>query len=133
MQTHLRIARPVTDLALSRSMYCDGLGMRVIGSFEDHDGFDGVMLGRMGMSYHIELTYCRSHPVQPSPTPEDLIVFYVPNDDDWRMACDRILAAGFVEVEPYNPYWALRGRSFADRDGYLIVLQNAFWDNGVED
>ena len=62
MQTHLRIARPVTDLKRAKTMYCEGLGLRVIGSFADHAGFGGVMLGRADLQYHFEFTVCRAHP-----------------------------------------------------------------------
>jgi len=78
MSHHLRIARPVSDLARTTTMYCHGLGLRIVGSFEDHDGFDGVMLGLKGSGYHFEFTHSRTHPVVPAPTPEDLLVFYVP-------------------------------------------------------
>ena len=53
-------------------MYCQGLGLHVIGRFEDHDGFDGIMLGFAGASYHVEFTCSATHPVAASPTPEDL-------------------------------------------------------------
>jgi hypothetical protein len=59
-------------------MYCRGLGLCVIDSFENHGGFDGVMLGLAGASYHFEFTYCRALPVAPAPTPEDLVVLYIP-------------------------------------------------------
>jgi len=39
-----------------------------------------------------------------------------------------MLAAGFRAVRPQNPYWDQEGRSFADLDGYRVVLQNAAWD-----
>ena len=48
MPPHLRIARPVIDLARSAKLYRDGLGLELLGSFEDHAGFDGVMLGVPG-------------------------------------------------------------------------------------
>jgi len=38
-----------------------------------------------------------------------------------------MLDAGFVEVAPFNPYWRQRGRSFADYDGYRVVLEHASW------
>src|SRR5688572_23155900 len=33
MHHHLRIARPVRDLAAARAMYCRGLGLQVLGHF----------------------------------------------------------------------------------------------------
>lgn len=132
MPHQLRIARPVTDLAASQAMYCRGLGLHVIGSFEDHAGFDGVMLGTAGASYHFEFTYCRSHPVVPAPTPEDLVVLYLPSPPEWREACANMLAAGFKRVASFNPYWDVSGRTYEDRDGYRLVLQNAEWSNVEE-
>jgi hypothetical protein len=110
-------------------MYCHGLGLRVVGSFEDHDGFDGVMLGLESSNYHFEFTHCRTHPVVPAPTPEDLLVFYVPAAAGWQTACASMLAAGFKQVSAFNPYWETRGRTYEDSDGYRIVLQQAEWSN----
>ena len=87
MTPHLRIARPVSDLRRSVDMYCRGLGLRVVDSFEDHEGFDGVMLGFEGAGYHFEFTYCRAHPVAPAPTAEDLVVLYIPDAGQWQRLC----------------------------------------------
>ncbi|WP_332451430.1 hypothetical protein [Burkholderia ubonensis] len=70
-------------------MYCDAFGLAVLARFQDHDGFDGVMLGREGTDYHFEFTHCRTRPVAPTPTPEDLIVFHLPDGETWKAACDR--------------------------------------------
>ncbi|HEY7712957.1 MAG TPA: VOC family protein [Candidatus Binatia bacterium] len=129
MPHHLRIARPVSDIARTKDMYCRGLGLRFIGSFEDHDGFDGVMLGMAGANYHFEFTHCRKHPVHPAPTIEDLAVFYIPAESEWEAACARMLAAGFKQVTAFNPYWEIRGRTYEDHDGYRIVLQQTEWSN----
>lgn len=132
MTYQLRIARPVSDLARTRALYCAGLDLQLLGHFEDHAGFDGVMLGNVGAGHHFEFTYCRMHPVRPTPTPEDLIVLYIPAATTWRDACARMLAAGFVAVASLNPYWDVHGRTFIDHDGYRIVLQNAAWQNTLD-
>ena len=108
-------------------MYCRGLGLCVVATFEDHDGFDGVMLGFDGATYHFEFTHSRKHPISPTPTIEDLVVFYVPSRSDWAATCARMEAAGFRRVTSFNPYWDLRGRTFEDCDGYRIVLEQAQW------
>lgn len=132
MSYHLRIARPVRDIHQTTSTYCAGLDFRVLGRFEDHQGFDGVMLGKAGVNYHFEFTYCHHHSVEPTPTPEDLAVFYIPDAREWKTTCANMLAAGFKQVVSFNPYWDKQGQTFEDRDGYRIVLQNAEWVN-VED
>jgi len=125
MRLHLRIARPVRELSTSARMYCRGLGLSVLERFEDHDGFDGVMLGVPGADHHFEFTSRRAHPVAPTPTAEDLLVFYVPEAQAWQEGCAAMLAAGFRRVPSLNPYWDLRGWTFEDGDGYRVVLQNA--------
>ncbi|WP_175695404.1 VOC family protein [Burkholderia ambifaria] len=127
MHAHLRIARPVADLARTERMYRDAFELSVLARFADHDGFSGVMLGREGLDYHFEFTHCPAHPVAPSPTPEDLIVFYLPDHGAWEAACARAAARGFMRVASFNPYWDACGQTFEDPDGYRIVLQNAGW------
>ena len=123
----LRIARPVSALERSASMYIEALGFVEIGRFEDHAGFDGIILGRPHENWHLEFTYCRHHTIAPTPTPEDLFVFYVPAEDDWLSTCNALLRAGFAEVTAFNPYWQVSGRSFADPDGYRVVIQKGSW------
>ena len=125
MPLHLRIARPVSDIERTKDMYCRGLGLRVIGRFENHDGFDGIMLGVAGANCHFEFTHSRKHPVRPAPTVEDLAVFYTPAESEWQATCAGMLAAGFTQVTAFNQYWEVRGRTYEDRDGYRIVLQQA--------
>ena len=108
-------------------MYCRGLGFRVIGRFEDHEGFDGIMIGLPGAGYHFEFTRCATHPVAASPTPEDLAVLYLPKLVEWNRTCTNMLTAGFKRVQSLNPYWERCGRTFEDFDGYRVVLQNAEW------
>jgi catechol 2,3-dioxygenase-like lactoylglutathione lyase family enzyme len=130
MPAHLRIARPVTDLPGAVAMYTRGLGLRVLGKFEAHEGFDGAMLGDPGGAYHLELTVCRDHPIRPTPTPEDLLVFYIAEVEDWEHTCDNVLAAGFNEVASFNPYWSRHARTFEDRDGYRLVIHRGAWSSG---
>jgi hypothetical protein len=127
MNAHLRIARPVSDPKRSAAMYKSGLSLEELASFAGHEGFDGVMLGNRGAGFHFEFTYCHHHPVSPAPTPEDLIVFYVPEERSWSERCQALIDAGFVEVEPLNPYWKILGKTFQDHDGYRVVIQRAGW------
>ena len=127
MHAHVRICRPVSDLERSGSLYRAGLQLDELGRFHDHAGFDGIMLGTAGLDYHLELTVCRSHALLPTPTEEELLVFYVPDRTRWLEACTRMLRAGFIECSPFNPYWKDRGRTFRDHDGYGIVLEQDTW------
>src|SRR5215467_10413241 len=52
-----RVARPTDNLPEIVRFYRDGLGLEVLTSFENHEGFDGVMLGHKGFPYHLEFTH----------------------------------------------------------------------------
>jgi GNAT superfamily N-acetyltransferase len=123
--TTLRVARPTDRLEEVVRFYANGLGLEVLGSFRDHDGFDGVMLGRPGAAYHLEFTRQRGHRVGRAPTRDHLLVFYLPDPGRWRLAVERMRAAGYEPVPSFNPYWDRQGRTFEDPDGYRVVLQNA--------
>ena len=127
MNVHLRVARPTDNLGQVAAMYRKGLGFEVLGTFEDHDGFDGVMLGIPGAQYHLEFTHHGGQTAGKAPTEDHLLVFYLPDREEWSDACDRMLRAGFCEVPSFNPYWDRQGRTFADVDGYRVVLQCASW------
>jgi hypothetical protein len=132
MKRHLRIARPVTNIDRAAAQYCQALELRVLADFRDHDGFDGVILGSEEADYHLEFTQNRLHPVAPRPTPEDLLVFYCPHESQWRLACGRMETAGFKSVSSTNPYWDVHGRTYEDRDGYRVVLQQEAWNPAAQ-
>jgi catechol 2,3-dioxygenase-like lactoylglutathione lyase family enzyme len=123
----LRVARPTDDLHRLRAFYCDGLGFESIGSFDDHDGIDGLMLGRRGWPYHLEFTRHRGQRAPRAASPDQLLVFYLPERGEWQAAVARMNAAGFDAVPSANPYWDRAGATFEDPDGYRIVLFNAEW------
>ena len=105
--------------------YTEGLGLSRLGAFEDHDGFDGVMLGVAGAAHHLEFTRKRGHTAGSAPTQDNLLVFYLADRETWQRAVDRMIAAGYDPVPSFNPYWDRAGRTFEDADGYRVVLQNA--------
>lgn len=124
---HLRIARPTDDLAPLVHFYRDGLGFAILYEFHDHDGFSGVMLGHPGAAYHLEFTTKAGHRAGRAPTDDNLLVFYLPDPADWQAACERLERVGYHPVPSFNPYWDVQGRTYADPDGYRVVLQNAAW------
>ena len=123
----LRVARPSRDLVATEKFYVQGLGLEVLGRFEDHAGIDGIMLGHSGVLYHFEFTRHRHALLEPRPTLEDLVVFYIPDFEEWKVFTEKLSAQGFKPVEPLNPYWNQKGKTYQDPDGYRVVIQNADW------
>jgi catechol 2,3-dioxygenase-like lactoylglutathione lyase family enzyme len=120
----VRVARPTDRLEEVVRFYRDGLGLEVIGSFSGHAGYDGVMVGLPGRACHLEFTSHEDGSPCPAPTRDNLLVFYVPD----RAARDGVVARlgemGYFPAEPENPYWAARGVTIEDPDGWRIVLMN---------
>jgi catechol 2,3-dioxygenase-like lactoylglutathione lyase family enzyme len=75
----LRVARPTDKLDAVVHFYRDGLGLAILYHFENHEGFDGVMLGRKGAPYHLEFTHAKGHKAGRAPTADNLLVFYLPD------------------------------------------------------
>jgi len=122
-----RVARPTDDLQALLPFYVSGLGLEVLASFVDHQGFDGLILGTPGAPYHLELTHRRGETVGRAPDGDHLLAFYLPAAEDWRRAVRRMESAGFHAVPSVNPYWDRCGVTFEDPDGYRVVLVSGPW------
>jgi hypothetical protein len=101
------------------------LGLDVLFEFKDHQGFDGVMLGRKAAAYHLEFTHKAGHHIGKAPTEDNLLV--LPDRAEWEAVIERLTQHGYQPVPAFNPYWDMHGKTFADPDGYRVVLQNAAW------
>jgi len=123
----LRVARPTNNLAALRHFYVEGLGLPEQYAFANHDGFDGLMVGHPQAAYHLEFTQQAGHVVPPAPTAENLLVFYLPERPAWEAAVARMQTYGYAPVPAHNAYWDRQGLTFADPDGYRVVLQHAAW------
>ncbi|KAI0186794.1 prolyl endopeptidase [Xylaria flabelliformis] len=130
-QAHLRIARPTDSISSLLPFYVDGLGFEVKISFSGHDGFDGVLLSMpvsspsaLPSGYHLEFTQHVSHRAGRAPTQDNLLVFYLPDETQYRGAIERMKGAGFEPVKSFNSYWDVHGATFEDPDGYRVVLAN---------
>jgi catechol 2,3-dioxygenase-like lactoylglutathione lyase family enzyme len=120
----LRIARHTERLDEVVAFYRDGIGLPELGGFRDHAGYDGVFLDLPGTGAHLELTTGGEHGA-PAPHPESLLVLYLGDDEAVRAVVARLHAE---PVAPANPYWAAHALTFADPDGFLVVLVPERWE-----
>jgi catechol 2,3-dioxygenase-like lactoylglutathione lyase family enzyme len=120
----LRVARHTDRLDEVVAFYSDGLGLREIGRFHDHDGYDGVFLELPGTGAHLEFTTGGTHSA-PKPHPESLLVLYLGTEDAVSAARERLDAD---PVSPTNPYWTGHGLTFEDPDGFRVVLVPRTWE-----
>ena len=123
----LRVARPSDDLQALLPFYQQGLGLTLLYRFEDHDGFDGVMLGHETAPYHFEFTKARGHQAGRAP-PETTCSSSIsrrrrsgrrPSD-----GCATRASRPFRRSTHIGIATAWRSRI---PDGYRVVLQQAAW------
>ncbi|WYP26962.1 VOC family protein [Alkalihalobacillus sp. FSL W8-0930] len=122
--TQIRIARPTDQLERIIEFYEKGLGLKQIGSFQKHSGYNGVMYGLPDATYHLEFTQHIEGSPCPAPTKDNLLVFYVPEYEEIKQVAERLNKLRYGEVEPENPYWKELGITIEDPDGWRIVLMN---------
>jgi catechol 2,3-dioxygenase-like lactoylglutathione lyase family enzyme len=122
----VRIARHTDQLDAVVRFYRDGIGLPEVGGFRDHAGYDGVFLALPGTDAHLELTTGGAH-AAPQPHPETLLVLYLGDETAVRAVADRLDAE---PVASANPYWDEHGLTFADPDGFRVVLVPEAWPAG---
>ena len=120
----VRIARPTDRLEEVVAFYRDGLGLRELERFTNHAGYDGVMLGLPGKTYHLEFTRRAGGSACPAPSADNLLVLYIPNATQLATLRARLEGRGYAPVEPENPYWSPISVTFEDPDGWRVVLCN---------
>lgn len=123
--TQLRVARPTDRLDEVVNFYRRGIGFEVLGSFTGHDGYDGVMLGVPDGSVHLEFTHHVDGSPGEAPSDDHLLVLYVPDRRAIDDCARRLGVLGVEPVPPANPYWEGRALTFADPDGWRVVLMHA--------
>ncbi|MFJ7755519.1 VOC family protein [Peribacillus muralis] len=121
----IRVARPTDQLEKVMSFYCEGLGLQKIGSFEGHDGYDGIMIGLPASNYHLEFTQHKDGSPCPAPTKDNLLVLYIPDSKTIGEITNRLKRLGYDSVSPENPYWEKSGVTIEDPDGWRVVLMNS--------
>lgn len=120
----VRFARPTDKLDEVVKFYTRGLGLNIVGSFQDHDGYSGYMLGLPGRELHLEFTQHEDGSPCPAPSRDNLLVLYVPDREAVRRVVNRLRQGGYDPVDPENLYWAEKGVTFEDPDGWRVVLMN---------
>jgi catechol 2,3-dioxygenase-like lactoylglutathione lyase family enzyme len=123
----MRVARPTTNMARVCRFYEDVVGLGVLWTFVDHDGFDGVVFGVPDERAQLELVQT-PHRVTSTPTPEDALVLYVAGADlDGLLGRLRQATTEIPADDPgLNPYWPRNGAAvFVDPDGYRLIISPA--------
>jgi hypothetical protein len=118
----VRVARPTDQLERVVAFYRDGIGLPIIGYFEQHAGYDGVIFGMPDASYQLEFTQHEHGSPCPAPSDDNLLVFYIEDDTRITEIASRLAQMGYDAVPPENPYWQADGVTIPDPDGWRVVF-----------
>lgn len=117
----IRIARHTQHLQNIIHFYVDALGLKLLGQFNDHDGYSGVFIGLNQHDWHLEFTISAEAP-QHQPDDDDLLVWYAGNQQEYEQINQRFLQHSIHPVTVKNPYWNSNGITYTDPDGFRIVI-----------
>ena len=118
-----RFARHTNNLEQLKSFYIDILGLELLGGFENHNGYDGVFIGKSTENWHLEFTKS-DEIVSFNFGDEDILVFYPNNKLEFELIHDRIESHSIKFINSKNPYWNENGKMLLDPDGYRVVISH---------
>ena len=118
-----RIARHTNNLNQLKSFYIDVLGFEVLGSFENHDNYNGIFIGKPQFDWHLEFTQSNDI-VEFNYNEDDILVFYPEKISEYNQLLENIQKQNISIIKAKNPYWNENGKMILDPDGYRVIISN---------
>ncbi|WP_396161981.1 VOC family protein [Flavobacterium sp.] len=122
-----RFARHTNNLEQIKSFYIDILGFELLGGFENHNGYDGVFIGKSDENWHLEFTKSEEI-VLFNFNEDDILVFYPNNKSEFDFIMNKIHSKKIEFIKAKNPYWnnseASEGKMILDPDGYRVIISD---------
>lgn len=118
-----RTARHTNDLKPIIDFYTKIIGLKVLGSFENHNDYNGVFIGKPDHTWHLEFTTSKLKANHKFDN-DDILVFYPTEREEYDMILKHIDMYEIEYIDPENPYWKTNGVMIKDPDGYRIVISN---------
>lgn len=116
-----RYARHTTDLNKIEKFYTEIVGLEKLGSFENHNNYNGLFLGHNNSNWHLEFTTSPEKPKSKFDE-DDILVFYVNSETEFKRI-KKILNQKKIKLEiPKNPYWAENGIMISDPDNFKVIF-----------
>lgn len=122
-----RFARHTNQLQKIKEFYVNVLGFEILGDFENHNGYDGVFIGKPNLDWHLEFTQT-SEKANHLFDEDDILVFYPKTNEEYLLTLEKISKNNIPFVEPKNPYWndpeVSGAKMILDPDGYRIIISS---------
>ncbi|MFV8465327.1 VOC family protein [Flavobacterium sp. LB1P62] len=120
---NLRIARHTDDLEKIEDFYVNILGFERLGSFQNHNNYDGVFIGKPKLDWHFEFTQSDAK-ANHTFDPDDITVLYSKTISEYNQFINRLIANNISIITANNTYWNENGKMFLDPDGFRIVISD---------
>ncbi len=118
-----RYARHTDNLKRLEVFYTNILGLDVLFSFEDHNSYSGIFLGKEGHDWHLEFT-TSGDKAEHKFDAEDILVFYPTHQEEYDQIIHQIEANNIEKLKARNPYWNDNGIMIQDPDGFHVIVSN---------
>lgn len=118
----LRVARHTNSLEKIENFYVNILGFERLGGFQNHNGYDGVFIGKPNLDWHFEFTQTETK-ANHTFDEDDIIVLYPETILEFSRLIESI-SKNVSFISSKNPYWNQNGKMFLDPDGFRIVISD---------
>ena len=118
-----RFARHTNNLEAIKSFYIGILGLELLGSFENHNGYDGVFIGIPNTDWHLEFTKS-DEKIAFNFNEDDILVLYPNTKIEFNVLISNLLRHHISSITSKNPYWNENGQMYLDPDGYRVVISH---------
>ncbi|MEZ4853369.1 VOC family protein [Flavobacterium sp.] len=116
-----RFARHTNSLEKLKKFYTQVLHFEILGSFENHNGYNGIFIGKQNQNWHLEFTE-NQEKIEFTFGEDDMLVFYPQTQIEYQDIINSIIENNVQLIKSKNPYWNENGKMFLDPDGYRIVV-----------
>ena len=118
-----RSARHTDNLKDIVEFYTKIIGFKVLFSFENHNDYSGVFIGKPNHDWHLEFTASKNKAEHKSDV-DDILVFYPTERSEYDEVVKQIEANHIEKIKAKNPFWDENGIMIIDPDGFRLVISN---------
>jgi len=120
---NFRIARHTNKIKKITDFYINILNLEILGSFTNHDNYDGVFIGKGKLDWHLEFT-TSDELAEHQFDDDDILVFYPTTRNLYDDIVENINTHKIKTYKAKNPFWNENGILIRDPDGYNIIVSD---------
>ena len=116
-----RVARHTNQIKEIKDFYIKVLNFEILGEFQNHNGYDGIFIGKPDLNWHLEFTTTHEN-INHHFDKDDCLVFYPTTQQEYDEIIERLELHQIELIKSKNPYWNENGISFLDSDGFVVIV-----------